>query len=197
MRRFGMRVYGISESARALHSKFAQTPKNDRNIINTLLHQIWFVQRMCAHCALLKIKTKWNRDVERLRKRRKETTAEWVTVCSCVSDSTRREKKRKSGTNLRELRFIVKSQRWIAVSHANQMEDQQIQLGKPLNNQTDRERVFVCAHAHEQTQPCIRRFSWVNIIFRNKNKSSRTNTEGYHSIRFEFKSSVQRKTKCA
>lgn len=141
-----------------------------------------------------KIITKWNRNQEIEKKERvKRDTKEWVTACVwCLCKKKKKtRRKRKSGTNLWALRFIVKSRhhKFNCRSHVNRMQNEQIQLSRPLNKQNNNNN-----HASAVT------VEWVSYSAEEEEeKKILTNEyiEGCLSIGFEFKSSVRRNIKCA
>lgn len=142
----GIRACGINENARA-HSKICSKPL--RMIVTSSTH-FYTSNRLfgeCAHCQKLK---RNGFDVKRLRKRRKSTTKEWVTVCSWVWVTARGEKKRKSGTNLWELRFIGKSQQHFGLPfpcESNGWPNSAKQTVEQSNGSWESARVCVCVRA--------------------------------------------------
>lgn len=143
-------VYGINESARA-HCKIC--PKiNGRNI--TLIYVKRIVRWMCTNCQKLK---RNGIDIKSLRKRRKETAKEWVTASVCVYVWQYTERDRRKGKveqmfesydSLSNLGITLDCR-----SHANRMQDEQIQLNRSLNTITqmhgksEKERASKRSHA--------------------------------------------------
>lgn len=131
-------------------------------------------------CALAKIKPKWSRHRKAAKKEESNETTEWVTVYAVEWVTIHGgEKKRKSGTNFvsAAIHCQISKSLWFAPFPCQSNAKTNSNLAKQTVEQSYKSWTTVsdCVHTSKQTQPCIRRSSWVNFVFRDRNKKKTTN----------------------